>query len=817
MALTFAEIVTYTYISTNSLITLIVSIIGVKYVQREFALQKKKRDDSSRATTIDIDGQSIDEEKHELSHDKLNELSKKGFVKLWFKIVWKMRSVYTCLAVHTFDVLTDVLIIMEWWYLEKKQGNIEHINPRLMAICGIATLIFHKMVSVTAFWLKEKNVYRCILQLLDVLIFEEIYISHKKIVAKFKNQKASLKGTTAEEEGIETTTSFKYVRSLEAVFESIPQSVLQTVFILRTVGQYETGVLVISLLSIFQSIVSMTNSIVKNDNIYMNTPKWKKHKQRLPPTIKFLKHAFCRLSEVLYRIALLSLFWTVCGGKAFSVILGTELFCVFALTVLEKRLRLMRQESVTSLSVEDMFLRVQMLVVLPSEMVFAAPVTIDEIRNTTTGLLLACCWTFCFCYLPVVCMSAGIRCYSKSYAHPDFRVGSSLIEWIIVISFGLFTDGKSYLFLSNYGLTVFIMGITSFLIYTQYLSLFPNFALPHDVNIRSQYGYALNGELEELQRMKMNFKLKTFSIKVLSEFKPSLIPTAVKEWNFPRLLELSNVSLLKTHFKQEISEIFHICEFSDDEKAIFLRVFHKLIDLEGIEIDSLHLEAFTYKYIDEMYFHFVETWIDEFYTTAIPATELYLMEVFMAEKQLVNKEIKIAKLQKFVGAVWPVMEVIEVAELFRAKVSQRVAAQIKDFVKRSMVKSAVTVDFLSFKYTTDNLISMEFNHALSNDTFNIGALMHQVQHDLDEEYGPKFHIVIESPWDKSAGYDEGLTCAMFAMANGHSHVVKWLEEEQFTRAHKGLFEEEIVKKVEEGTMSLEQAARNFIDPENDYF
>ena len=191
------------------------------------------------------------------------------------------------LVVHLFDVLTDTLIIIEWWYLEERQGDIEHVNPRMMAQCGIFVLLLHRVMSTLAFSIKDKSPYRSLLQFFDVLIFEEIQSTHKKIVSEFKNHVDSDKAT-------ESTTSFKYIRSLEAVFESIPQSVLQMVFIIRTGGYYEGDniLLAISILSIVQSVVSMTNSILKQDNLYMDYPKFKKHCKRLPPTIPFLKVYF---------------------------------------------------------------------------------------------------------------------------------------------------------------------------------------------------------------------------------------------------------------------------------------------------------------------------------------------------------------------------------------------------------------------------------------------------------------------------------------------------------------------------------------------
>ena len=89
----------------------------------------------------------------------------KSFCKSWFKIVWKMRSVYCAFAVHVFDVLTDVLVLIQWWTLEHNGVDVKHIDAKVMALCMV-TLLIYKVIS-TAFWAKEKNIIRCILQFLD--------------------------------------------------------------------------------------------------------------------------------------------------------------------------------------------------------------------------------------------------------------------------------------------------------------------------------------------------------------------------------------------------------------------------------------------------------------------------------------------------------------------------------------------------------------------------------------------------------------------------------------------------------------------------
>ena len=323
MALSLVSVVTILYVSINVALTLFVSILGVKYVRDEAnwsnILTKQSPSKTPNATKVeenedkpevvvtatsppttnidpeqnedanrpkssnggkDVDVIRIDRNNYE---EHFNKLSNMGFVKLWLKMVWKMRSCYSSLFVHAFDVLTDILVIIEWWSLEEKHGDKEYIDSRLMAWCGIIVLLTHRAFSTLAIWLKDGSLYRSFLQFLDILIFEEIHASHKKIVAQFRNHDP--------EEAVKTTISFKYIRSLEAVFESIPQSVLQMVFLIRTNGDYDGDnmLLVISCLSIAQSIISMTNSILKQDNLYMDFPKFKPHRKRLPPTFQFLK------------------------------------------------------------------------------------------------------------------------------------------------------------------------------------------------------------------------------------------------------------------------------------------------------------------------------------------------------------------------------------------------------------------------------------------------------------------------------------------------------------------------------------------------
>eukprot|EP01084_Bolivina_argentea_P310382 537086_1 len=435
------DVVLIIYISFQVIVTIIVSIVGVNHVRKTTS----SRHNNSSEMEIAIQPEYQTSEHHDADKNKIyhhphpdeqmdtNGYKKTEFCQLWLKIVWKMRSVYCSFAVHVFDVITDILIIIEWWNLEQNGENIKDINAKTMAICGIVVLLFHKIISTIAFWAKEKSISRCVLQFLDLLIFEEIYVSHTKIVYHFRKHL----------EAVDTTTSFKFVRNLEAVFESIPQSILQLVFIMRTGHIYgndqnnaNTSLLIISTLSIIQSIISMTNSILNNDNIYMNVPKWKKHKQRLPPTVQFFKQALSRLSEVISRIGLFALFWTVCEGTAFGVLLAVELSFIFGLTVMEFYVKRLDQ-----ITINELFLRIQALIVLPSELIYEEngadyvffSCEICHLLKHPMLLIQNLCLTMFCCYWPAVLLSTLCMVRKDHYIHASFRIGTSMIEWTILI------------------------------------------------------------------------------------------------------------------------------------------------------------------------------------------------------------------------------------------------------------------------------------------------------------------------------------------------------------------------------------------------
>eukprot|EP01083_Nonionella_stella_P083067 229502_1 len=520
------KVLTVIYVSIQVSIALFVSVVGALHVRRSIQAYTSTEPSNTKATPDAIDEpKDADNNPHSDTDTKItmnieeetNNIKQKGFCGSWVKIVWKMRSVYSSLAVHSFDVLTDVLVIIQWLNAEKPG---DHIDPQIMAYCAIAVIAFSRVFSAIAIFVKERNLMRALLQLFDLLIFQEIYESHHKIVSQFKNKQLKDK-----KHPIESTLSFKYVRNMEAIFESVPEAVLQLVYVLRVGTTKLTNREIIFIISIVQSMVSMSNSILNNDYTRMQDEfdgEWAKYKQRLPPSFEFFKHAICRLSEIIHRIGLLALFWTVCEGRAFAVLLVVELFFICS------RMGFMIYGGETIFDSDTILLAISSVIVIPSEEVYGIvsydwhmALGYDAIRD---GEVLYCVVILVFnmfcCMGAASALTAMLNLCSDDTADlsmpPIFRIGTSLNEIIVLLIWAFVAENESrkgFLLDEEHGFVVFIMTCVCFVIFSQYPLLFPDFALPLNVGVRSKWGYAYSNELTELQKINVPLKRMPYRIK----------------------------------------------------------------------------------------------------------------------------------------------------------------------------------------------------------------------------------------------------------------------------------------------------------------
>ena len=114
----------------------------------------------------------------------------------WIRVVWKMRGVYSSFLVHSFDIATDLMVIVQWWNAETggKDNDIENVDTKLMAQTSIAIILFHKLVSSLAIYVSERNLFRAFLQFIDLLIYQAILDAHKKIIENMNSKANDKKG-----------------------------------------------------------------------------------------------------------------------------------------------------------------------------------------------------------------------------------------------------------------------------------------------------------------------------------------------------------------------------------------------------------------------------------------------------------------------------------------------------------------------------------------------------------------------------------------------------------------------------------------------
>lgn len=178
------------YVSVQAALLLSLSIYGYYFVKRQMtpAVPLKQSLDQNQLQFVSVVAGNKDEVKSDQDMDKNPVKKKKVFVS-WIKLVWKLRSVYSSFIIHTFDITTDVIVIIAWWFEESGKNNegTQNVDTQLMAQTSIAIIIFHKIMSSIAVWISEKSIIRALLQFFDLLIFFEIYNAHKKVVSQYAN------------------------------------------------------------------------------------------------------------------------------------------------------------------------------------------------------------------------------------------------------------------------------------------------------------------------------------------------------------------------------------------------------------------------------------------------------------------------------------------------------------------------------------------------------------------------------------------------------------------------------------------------------
>eukprot|EP01084_Bolivina_argentea_P059891 109410_1 len=300
----------------------------------------------------------------------------------FIKDIWSQRKIYAPLIVHFYDTATDIGVVYYWYGLmknEQKHGNdyYQSVDMTVFFWCGITFLLVYRFITlgavVLSFCCKNADLfdlkshwYDILLVLLDVYIFKAVYESiqeaqdtisdnirarqQKKSQKQCKQIELQIKsGNVVEKDNNETVESDKdttdatvkntetitekeielhAIQSImqfgESVTESMPQIMLQSVFVIRSANEpklRDTDIVLI-LLSIIASLISISNKFLWIDEEYFN-----KGAQKLKPQFKFpvciqywyIIRAVWRICDVMVKFVIYVLMWSVLGGVWLSI------------------------------------------------------------------------------------------------------------------------------------------------------------------------------------------------------------------------------------------------------------------------------------------------------------------------------------------------------------------------------------------------------------------------------------------------------------------------------------------------------------------
>eukprot|EP01083_Nonionella_stella_P084333 233425_1 len=250
--------------------------------------------------------------------------SKKSFL----SALWKKRGIYGQVFVHFYDTATDIGVMVEWYLLAEQErnaqtpeDNIESLDMNGLFWTTVAFLIAYRVISVclgavstyqddqSVVWIYVDG---CFFGLLDLYIIKTVYQSIK-------------------DEHEEPSPRQKMIQLTESIFESLPQVVLQSVFIIRSQNDEELkhdnsiGLVAMSLLA---SLFSISSKYFWVDRDGVDDDAQDAELSIKCPCVnpKYVLRVIWRFCYILTRFCILSLVWSVMGGAFCAIFLGVSWF-----------------------------------------------------------------------------------------------------------------------------------------------------------------------------------------------------------------------------------------------------------------------------------------------------------------------------------------------------------------------------------------------------------------------------------------------------------------------------------------------------------
>eukprot|EP01084_Bolivina_argentea_P020897 38818_1 len=236
--------------------------------------------------------------------------------KTFLKAVWKKRGIYTQILVHIYDTATDLGVLIGWGILAYDNNDYESIDMLGLFWTAIGFIIAYRILSCVLSCHAasedgaEFNEYltNCCLAICDIYIFRIVY-------------------EALQEDVKEPSARQKMIQLVESIFESLPQVVLQSVFIIRAQNDEllkENSSIILVGLSLGASLFSISNKFTWVDGDLVKEEALEIEFKKSFPCVNgwYVLRIIWRYSFVASRFAVFSLIWSVMGGAFLGIFIA---------------------------------------------------------------------------------------------------------------------------------------------------------------------------------------------------------------------------------------------------------------------------------------------------------------------------------------------------------------------------------------------------------------------------------------------------------------------------------------------------------------
>eukprot|EP01083_Nonionella_stella_P172202 590201_1 len=258
--------------------------------------------------------------------------------KSYFKDVWNQRKIYAPLIIHFYDTATDIGVVYSWYHLMRDKNDYESVDMAVFFWTGVSFLAVYRFCLLCwalIDWLCEGSGewWHVLLVIVDLYIFVAVYESFmgaqgivtrnaekRRKNAERKQKKQASQSVDNSEEEIEPAEKQFLIQLGEAISESMPQIVLQSVFVIRSANDKKLrkgSNIYLIMLSVIASLLSISNKYVTLDKeAVCLSAQSLKPRGRFPGCVQYwyLVRVIWRVFHIMSRFCVFVLIWTILGG-----------------------------------------------------------------------------------------------------------------------------------------------------------------------------------------------------------------------------------------------------------------------------------------------------------------------------------------------------------------------------------------------------------------------------------------------------------------------------------------------------------------------